>query len=1038
MGTADNSNSDLGAAHLLTWEESPTAGAGISAPSHDVVLHRLEFGKFCDSPNGPVEKVGGIAEHRVLGKSQDFPQSLSGYCNPSCIRVVNSEGESTPPACPHATVLVPCITGGDETHQIFCRIRQRAEDAESGVERKYNIARYLVPGDSQITPLLQFEVMQTIPLHGLSRSQVAPLLPLRGVPREFVPNKVTQAFAKQALIYAISGIPISFADVDSEQEFFECVTAVWLLLPPNLRPLLSAGWGVGGSVLGKMTIAYTDSRDPTVAVFSAADQTWREPAKVRVTGSNGTPELVDYYPERRRLGEDFWELFYGEDNEIDGQVLTFEMTQKRHLDWVTELPAMKLDGVLDWNNHLTRAFRTPGLKAHDVRLLERLRLWLHGETLDGVVAINATQFTYQKTRTEAFEKILEAIANPTERQRGEIALWETLAGALSPTLATLLADNERKGAFRGRLINAIRREDVSHTLEYLFHAADADQLDDLNTNANVCLQVLLDHSVKTGGSEILRLHSNLLHLDEMPGAYRNWAIQNRLEFLKLSAQAFGEVNQPIAERLFELSKDDAIPAMLNLDRNLAPDKKDTLTVEKLSASDREKFIWLLELRWMQVDGDVAARRENLYPWLKLLRPTNSDKALWSLALNEPVNLNDQCAEIALEVKHGRVPVTLWERVAATALEFWPKFSTHVRTEFAAWEGITKLFPTELEKLLFCRLNNEPARKVSRDISDAAQKCRPDPDEVNQLIAFWMKFDRFANFGGRLWQWAITDRPASGVSGLISRISRFEPFQIGINPTWSDLDEVVELASAAGQKDFFLKNEPRLWKSSLDSWQAFLMLRLMPQADITPTLEQLDSLIPYRERLRSHLEHVSAARRQRFQLASLNFHDLEYEKDQKLWRDDYSTCDLWAVFRGVPLRKQPRGALRSALRKFSDGLDGVNVIETRSRMCIVYLNSYSTSKDYEAALRKVLMEGLLPLLIKTGRTSEHILQLIKDTQKDLSPSWSGSFFRSLIPRMRNTGRAYLEPPGLEELLSTVVSGYLSEGSVSADVKSFFRV
>jgi hypothetical protein len=170
---------------------------------------------------------------------------------------------------------------------------------------------------------------------------------------------------------------------------------------------------------------------------------------------------------------------------------------------------------------------------------------------------------------------------------------------------------------------------------------------------------------------------------------------------------------------------------------------------------------------------------------------------------------------------------------------------------------------------------------------------------------------------------------------------------------------------------------------------------------------------------------------------LNFHALEYEKDHKLWRDDYATCDLWAVFRGVPLRKQPRGSLHSALRKFSEGLEGVDVIEKSSRMCLDYLNSYSTSKDYEAALRKVLMEGLIPLLIKTGRTSKHILQLVKDTQKALSPGWSGGFLRSLFPSLRNYQHVYIQPAGLEELLTTVVSGYMSDGTLSADLNSFFR-
>lgn len=1038
MGITDNSNSDLGGAQLLTWEESPIAGAGMTAGPQDVVLHRLEFGKFCEAPNGPVEKEGGIAEHRVLGKSQDFPQSLSGYCNPSSIRVVNSEGESTPPSCSHATLLVPCITG-DETQQIFCRIRQRAEDAEGGVERKYNIARYLVPGDSHVTPLLLFESMETIPLQGLSRPQVEHLSPLRGVAREFVPNKVVHAFAKEALMYVVSGIPISFADVASEREFFECVTAVWLLLPPNLRPLLSAGWGVGGSVLGRMTIAYADARDPTVAVFSAADQSWKQPAKVRVTGSNGTPALVDYYPERRSLGEDFWELFYSADGESGNQVVTFETTQAQQLDWITELPVMKLEGVVDWNNHLTRAFRTPGLKAHDLRLLDRLRRWLHGESIDAPVKLNADQFTYQKTRTEAFVEILEAVGNPSDRERGEIALWETLAEVPSPTLSNLLSENERPGSFIARLINAIRREDEYTTLEYLLDTSRVDQVNNLIPPVEAGLRIVLDRSVQTGGAEILSLHSNLLTLEEMPGTYRTWVIEHRLDLLNLSAHAIGHIHEDVAARLFELSRDDAIPALLNLDKNLPPSEKDTVTVKRLSASDRENFIWFLDRRWMQVDGEVAARRENLYPWLRILQPANSGKVLWALALDEPVNLNAQCAEIAYEVKHHRVPVSLHERVAVTALELWPRFSPHVRSEQEAWQEIISLFPDQLEKLLFCRIVSLPKRKVSREIKEAAQKCRPDPPEVNQLIEFWMKFERFANFGNVLWEWAISDSATSGVSGLISRITRFQDLQMETEPSLTDINEVVELARAARQEQFFIENENRLWKPTLLGWRALLMLRLMPKADITPTVEQLNSLIPCRNLLDNHLkERVSAARRERFRLATMNFHQLEFEKDQHLWRDEYAKCNLWAAFRRVPLRKQTRDSLRTALRSFTDGLDDSRLIDAHARMCMEYLNSYTTSADYESALRKVLMEGLVPLLSRRGWSLEAILKLVKSTQKALSPRWGGgSFFRSLIPNLEDDHRIYIDPPSLDELLVSVVSGYTSSGlPLSGDVKTCF--
>lgn len=1036
MGVPSNpTNSDLAGAPVLTWEDSLT-GVCTGAQPTDVVLYRLEFGKFCTTPNGPVEKEGGIGEHRVLGKSHDFPQSLSSYCNPSYIRVVNSEGESTPITCAHATVLVPCVTATDGTRQIFCRIRQRAEDGEGGVERKYNIARYLVPSDLRATPLLLFEAMQTIPLHGLSRVQVAQLPPLRILPREFVPSRMAQEFAKEALMFAVSGIPIGFADTNSERKFFESVTALWFLLPPNLRPLLSLGWGGGSSIPGRMTVTYADSRDPTLAVFSAADHSWTRPTKLRVTGSNGAAEVVGYYPERRRLGEDFWQLFYGGDDDAS-RFITFEdAARERALDWVTELPVNEFAGIVDWNSsNSIRAFRTPGLKAHDLRMLMRLHSWLRGANVEGAVALNASEFTYQKTRIAAFELILDAVADPQQRTRGELALWETLTPETSPTFAALLAENDRRGSSRALLIDAIRRNDEVQTLKYLLHAAGTGQASDLSASANECLQTILNSSVKSGGVEILSHHSNLLTLAEVPEIYRSWAIRHRLDLVHMSAQDSNAIDPQISQRLFELSMDNAILSMLTLDRSLPPGKRDELTLENLSASDREKFIWLLETRWLQIGGDVAARRENLDPWLKLLRPTTSGNALWSLALNEPVTLNAQCAEIAEEVKYGRLPVSLREPVAILALELWPRFSAFVNADRHAWTDITHLFPPDFEKVLLCSPLNVSSRAVSREIREAAQKCRPEPDEVNRLISYWAEVGDLSRFGPLLWRWAISDRANSGAAGLISRVSQLK--HPGITTTWNDIDRVVKLARAADQEHFFLENQEELWKPTLVGWQAMLMLRLMPRAEITPTIEQLNSLLPYREQLRRHFEErVGAGRRQSFRLASLGFLELDYEKNRKFWREAYTETNLWSVFRRVPLRKQQPHSLIAALRSFTEGAADRDVIEKRARMCLDYLNSYLSTDDYERALRKVMVEGLRPLLFKRFGQREVILQLMKDTEKDISArSGGGGFFMSLFAGRRDYRRVHITPPSLEELLFNVVEGCMSYSSLSGELRNF---
>src|SRR4051812_16844698 len=102
---------------------------------------RLEYGKICVSPEGPIEE---LAEHRRLGTSQNFPQEILSLCDPSVIGITSGPFDKLPepPSNPtdkefdyqrrHGTLLRPVILHNRGSVALLCRIRSRPEDGEGG------------------------------------------------------------------------------------------------------------------------------------------------------------------------------------------------------------------------------------------------------------------------------------------------------------------------------------------------------------------------------------------------------------------------------------------------------------------------------------------------------------------------------------------------------------------------------------------------------------------------------------------------------------------------------------------------------------------------------------------------------------------------------------------------------------------------------------------------------------------------------------------------------------------------------------------
>jgi hypothetical protein len=1017
----------------------------------EICLSRLEFGKFCATPNGPVEKEGGTAEHRVLGKSEDFPTVLGPVCNPSTIRILNGDGESMPADCPHATVLVPFVSPKNDLYPIFSRVRQRAEDGESGLERKYTMARYLVAHDSATPPLALFSGMNE-PLTGLSRAEagsISNVFATLELATEYRLSGVARSFVKEALMYVMSGIPLSLSGGATETDFFGCVTALWFMLPPFLRPLLSAGWGVGTSLSGRLALTYTESHSPTCATFAPQTGTWNVPTQLLTWVDQDTSRLVDYYPERRQLGESFWQILYGDADDIEFR--TFEDASRarafegaarvRDLKWIEEPPDIALSLLPDFHNQgLIRTFRTPGLKARDLVMGSALTEWLSEPLPNEAVrpTINADEFTYKLSREAAFAGILEAFANPLQRERAEQALWESLANH-SAIFAKQLKENEREGRLRGRLIETIRQKDVPQLLELLVQTTRDEDVGPFVSDIEVTLASLLDQSVAPD-PELLRQHNILAGLRVMSPAYEQCLVRNGLHLAELLLNERGEIEDPVYTRLLEFVDKSALQSIRRLSGLLEPSQRDEATIGGLSDNDRQSFIAVLYPLWMKTSGDIAERRERLFKWLLLLKPVNSEVPLWRLALGKPLVSSRDKLLIMAEIEGLKVPVSLEEQVAVLVLENWSDFSQSARTNRTAWERITRQFPPHLEKILLEDLRQLRRGKVSAAIQNAAEKCLPTEPEVNRLIEFWGAFPNFAGTADVLWRWAAADRgllPEPGVSGLVFHLSRLQwPSEgFGSELTLNQRNLFIQLAESAKASDRFHQHAFELWSEDLLNWRLMVLLRLIRRVDFTPTSKQLASLIPYRGELRQHLNQagVYAKTREKFSLATLDFHELSYKSDARYWDPDYTKNNLWALFRGVPLEGQRPASLTRALYAFSNAT-GIERIQEEAAMGCRYLDAYLSTGDFEGALGKVMIECLVPLLSRSGWSFDDIERFLTEGYDATHRNPGFSLWR----RSDNSRMVRISPPALQDLLETVVESYSSRRDMKSDFnRSFTR-
>jgi hypothetical protein len=1001
---------------------SPNAEAPARAPTS---VERLEFGKFCVSADGPVERdrENIPIEHGQLGHSDGFPEGLARFCDPTVLGISAGERDQPPAGAPHGTVLRPVVLEG-VPHQIFYRVRARPEDGEGKPGRRYLLARYLVARDGAADPLTLLDAMGAPErLQGITRADGVNLEPLSGWAAPPPHDPTIVAFCREAVIYVLSGVPVNVAaDLASERQFFSCVAALWLLLPQELRPHLSAGWCVGDSFAGQLTVANTAHRSGDCALFDLNALTWTGPEYVTILNAHYQPVRRPFYDGRLEPGRFYLEYFVTKRG-------PWPVNLAQALDDLAlsalarPFPSSHFPELPDWQDlNVIRAFRNPGLKAEDEYALSVLKEWLTtggGET-KARRYLDARRRHFQKTRERALDLMIDAEAQAESRARGDRALWFSLSGKCPDSfIEHLTRERGRAGAARALLIAALSQQDTSAALVYLHEAATRGESDRLLADTLPHLNACLDESLSPTHAETLVQHARLLELPAPPAEYCAWVLKRPL-LLMCALALTDKLGEEPHGRIRTIAGTSAVHALYDLLYSPVPPAPVAFEIlRQLPPAERQIFIDIFNHEWERLDDGAATRRERLLPWFHVLKPDNPEHPLLRIAAGEPV-LPSQLDQLAREIEHRGTPSSLLVDVSTFALREWGRWGQRIAEKEYDWFAVISLWPARLRRALGLRSAVDSSAQLDPKIADAAQAFIMSADELNELVKARRLHPTFDHSAPDYWEWALRlptreiFHPQASRPVAVEMCAYLERGELPPKApaTREEVDVLVQLAQAVGIPKRLRDVSKRRWREA-EGWQLMLLLLLFPEENFQPSAEQLGRLVRYQPWLRSHLDNqrVSRARREAFRLATVPFHHLSYREAGMGWNDAYATYSVvWAAFRGAPLMhlREP-GKLMRALDDYTEAAhpsaDESEQREIKAEMCRIFLEAYVTSPTLDRALKKVLYEFLLPQFKE--REAENIFA---DAE---------AYLHGDNRRQRIAQEWYLARPQLVQLLEVIV-------------------
>lgn len=1026
-------------------------------------VERLEFGKFCVSPDGAVIRDNGtVIEYSLLGKSRGFPSDLVNYCKPNILDIEAENEDKASNIFPYGTILRPFVTKSN-VQPIFFRVRRRfekGENAESG--RRYKLGRYLSTADHRINPFLFFEAMEQLPLGGITIQESRDIEPLLINEKSSEIDLLNNAAVKKAVTFILSGIGITVSEDMPEKDFFRFVFEVWSALPLALRPFISAGWGISPTLSNELIISCNSGQNSTRAYFSAASQEWRDPLQIAAPGTEAM-NFVDFVPRMLKPGEAYLQQVVKElsdkpiyESGSSDKAITVSFSSK----WMNELPKEEFSAFPVWQDiSLRKIFRSPALKALDINTLENFKKWL----IEGGQEqfLDVKNFFFYPNRNNAFEAILESLAETGEvKNRAESALWNSLPKNKHKDFTEILNDNPNENRKRAFLFAAVKSNNISEALKYLIDATNNSEAEDLPEYFTAELAKILNETIDGVDKESLSYHRQLLISKNTSQAYQKWLNVNGRRLLLTIASEFGGFEYDNIH-INKIIKDPIVQTIHNVQTYLKPNADDISTIASLTDEEKKSFTDFIRSLWekSKSPNNSLNQREMLLSWLNHLKPFKTDLPLWNLAFEQYIQ-PEHLSDLFAEVRNSLLPKSLENLLAVYVLRNYDLFSAEINHNFNNWQNVVSHFPIIYEKVLFPGKNRkvDSCREISKNISEAVKDFAVSADEANRLIDYWLTVSQEYSSEIRFVWKILIERGNYNSATSITNLCRILYNGHIPNVELPPLERMMQLVSfvhkSQADKDL-RKNANVWWNTNLQlaketkspninrAKEIILLLSLFPGIDFKPTAKQLELLVPYRQWLKRHLseQEIHSNRYRRFLIASLDFHEVNYESAKDLWNEEFAGTVLWAVFSGAPQKLQSSRTLERTLELYSctNGDRPGREISRQAELCHIYLEGYRRhgSDTQNKALAKVSIEGLVPLLRKGfGRRKK-----VKDLVQSAKNAWFGrdgllglgSKIIGLGLNKRETFRLTSEP--LENLLWIILSDYGID-DLKRDVDDYF--
>ncbi len=829
---------------------------------------RLEYGKMCVSAQGP---IADKMEAGALAWSPEFPAHIRDICTAVAWGI--AEDFAAIEAARHfgGTIVVAPAFAPDGVIRLGAHFRRRPEPGEGEPGRQFWRACFLCDGSGRSGVAELGLALSARTLFGWTHDESATPVAAVATPPLELPAAGLDAWYDRAVRAVERRIPIGIRAPMATAQFWALAGGLEAALPPKLRPVFSAGWGVAPGHATRVALSCATEFPPGVAVYDLQAHAWTHDPTGLARPRPEATHVALVPSTKTRL------LFLG-DGEVQRWIHTFER------------------------------------EADVERRLRSVRAWLHGDRDDRALPwLDAGDDLLGFG--EMVDEIVHALDDAARAPRAEellLALWR---GARRREVV------ERARSTRARLLVALAQGDAAALLDALRAAVE-----EVGPWTRSKLLAGLEATL-IPTSAVAAAHAALLGdpaaLAQAP-AYGQWAIRRARELaLILGSLAPEPAREHAMGALAERSGTPEV-ALIRDVLYQDPDSVDVARLASMADTWRPLLVELARRRWGSPATATASGRAAALRWLEALSAAPDDALLGT----GPPTAADVSA-IADALREVCVPERLLDALALRTLRFWPSFRAAVGRAWWPWEPVLARLPPALVKLLVPPAEVREPRAVHAEVtcelgvlalpraeleSIGRDAARGGAFETAGAAGLFVELCRRADAQSR--------RQGAGASfaqaGLVDTVNWLwhggEAVRITLEP-----ELVLAVAALAHHIPVPTRDKVARWRRARTSDELLLLLRIFDGPVEDPSVRQLEGLLGRERELRLLRETSGSAQRwQPFAVCTLGWQGVDVRTDgRSYWRAEYRGTLLSGAFAGLPRHDEaPFRDLLDAFARYS--------------------------------------------------------------------------------------------------------------------------